>query len=222
LKNILLAATLLCAMTGDLSEDEIVAKVENRFAEVKTMSASFKQTFYDATIGKTEQSTGRVLIEKPLKMKWQYDKPYEQTILSDGENIYFHFPSDRQVLVESVGNIIESRSPVLFLAGGHALKELFTIRLERQGRKDRMERGIRLELIPKEKSVSATKVILTVDGNTWDIRSFSIFDWTGNRTDIEFTDIKINKKVGGEELKFVPPDGAEIIHMPNPKFGVKK
>ena len=222
MKNILLVAALLLTGASDLKENEIITKFENRFKEVRTISATFSQTFYDATFGKEEKSSGIVLIKKPLKMVWRYDKPYEQTILSDGENLYFQFPSDHQVLVESVGNIVDSRSPVLFLAGGIALKELFTISLEQSGRKDRMEGDIRLELIPKEKSVSATKVILTVDGKSWNIKSFSIFDWTGNRTDIEFANMKINETIGGNEFKFVLPDGSEIIHMPKPEFGVKE
>jgi outer membrane lipoprotein carrier protein len=222
LKNLLLAIAVLIAGDGNLSENEIVAKVEKQFADVRTMTAAFNQTFYDATIGETEQSSGRVWIKKPLKMKWQYDKPYEQTILSDGKKIYFHFPSDRQVLVESVDNIIDSRSPVLFLAGKYALKELFRIRLERRDEKDKMNHSIRLELIPKEKSVSATKVVLTVDDKSWNIRSFSIFDWTGNRTDIEFIGAKINGKISGEEFRFVPPKGVEIMQMPRPDFGVNE
>lgn len=222
MKSILMVAALLLTGASDLTENEIITKFENQFKEVKTISATFSQTFYDATFGKEEKSSGTVRIQKPLKMVWRYDKPYEQTILSDGENLYFQFPSDHQVLVESVGTIVDSRSPVLFLAGGHALKELFTISLEQSGRKDRMEGDIRLELIPKEKSVSATKVILTVDGKSWNIKSFSIFDWTGNRTDIEFANIKINETIGGNEFKFVLPDGSEIIHMPKPEFGVKE
>lgn len=222
MKVILLSAALFLAASDGHTESEIIAKVETRFDSVKSLSAKFNQSFYDATVGDTERSSGTVLIKKPLKMKWRYDKPYEQTILSDGEKIYFHFPSDKQVLVESIGNIIDSRSPVLFLAGGYKLRELFTIRLESSGEKDKMAELVKLELVPKERSVSATKIILTVESKSWDIRSFSIFDWTGNRTDIEFTYRKINNNVGDVEFKFKAPLGADIIQMPNPKFGVKK
>lgn len=196
-----------------LSKEEIIKKVESRMAYIKNLTAGFKQSFFDASIGEVEESTGRVSIQKPLKMRWEYLEPTKQTILSDGDSFYFYVPKDKQVMVEPLGRLLDSRSPALFLAGNKKLAELFEIELEPEPNKYKMD-GIRLMLRPREKSLMVTRIVVGVDRGDFTIRSFTLFDWAGNRTEIEFFNMKINVKIDNEKFVFIKPKGVERMEMP--------
>jgi len=214
----LFLATLIPQSVFAESESNIIKNVETEFANMTTMSAKFKQTFFDAAMEESETTTGTMKIKKQLKMQWIYDPPEQQIIISDGKNIYLYMPDEKQVIVEKIGNIINSSSPALFLAGGRALRDIFTIRLATDENKDRMGAGIRLELIPKQESISVTRIIVAVDAKNWRIRSFSIIDWAGNRTDVELFDIQVNKSLDDGLFTFKAPKGVEAVKLPNMKM----
>ena len=200
---------------------EIVRMVEKRFALIENFEADFTQTSLNAALGETETATGRVYIKKPLMMRWEYSPPNEQTIVSDGRRLFFYVPADRQVVVEPLGRILTSRSPVLFLAGKSGLSELFDIEVKKDPEGDRSGGDMELSLIPKEKSLSVTHIIIRVDRRDYTIKSFSLFDWTGNRTDIKFARMKINGNIEDGRFVFKKPEGIELIEMPGIDFGAQ-
>jgi len=209
------------AYAAETGKDEIIKKVETRFSAMKNFSASFRQKQFNASLGETEVSGGSVTMQKPLKMRWEYTQPQKQTVVSDGKSIYFYVPSDRQVVVEPLGNILTGRSPALFLAGSHKLSEIFRIELEPAADEDKMISDIKLSLVPKEKSLTVTRIVLSVKSGDFTISAFTLYDWIGNRTEIAFTEMKINGKINEEVFTFNQPAGVEIIEMPRLDFGTE-
>jgi outer membrane lipoprotein-sorting protein len=122
-------------------------------------------------------------------------------------------------MVEPLGRILTSRSPALFLAGNHKLSRIFRIELEPAANEDRIKNEVKLVLFPKEKSFTVTRIILSVTSEDFTIRSFTLFDWTGNRTEIEFTGMKINGRIDEKRFVFKKPEGVEMVEMPKLDFG---
>ena len=209
------------AYAAQTGKDEIIKKVEARFASIKNFKATFTQKQFDAALGETEGSGGTVTMQKPLKMRWEYTKPEKQTIVSDGKSIYFYVPSDRQVMVEPLGNILTSRSPALFLVGNHKLSDIYNIELEPPSDKVRMDDNIKLLLVPKEKSFTVTRIVVRVKSGDFTIRAFTLYDWIGNSTEIEFTEMEINGRINEKVFTFNRPVGVEIIEMPRLDFGTE-
>ncbi len=207
--------------SADIDKNEIVAKVESRFAAMKNFKARFSQKLYNTALGETEQSAGLVAMQKPLKMAWEYHEPQKQTIISDGEFLFFYVPADRQVVVEHIGKVLTSRSPALFLAGNRKLSDIFRIELETAANEAKIKNEVELTLFPKEKSLTVTRIILRVSREDFIVSSFTLFDWTGNRTDIEFTEMKVNGKLNEKRFVFEKPEGVEMIEMPKFDFGTE-
>lgn len=212
---------LMAASQPVMDKNEIVKRVEKRFESMNSFTAGFRQTFFNASLGEMEESQGEMAVKKPLKMSWKYNKPLRQTIISDGKSIYFYVPKDKQVMVEKLGNMFTSRSPALFLAGNRKLSELFNIDLDKTPNKDRINGQVALSLLPKEESISVTRIVVRVDPEDFTIRSFTLYDWAGNRTEIEFFDMKINEEISDSVFKFEKPKGVEQVEMPNIDFGVR-
>ncbi|GMT42736.1 MAG: hypothetical protein IEMM0002_1147 [bacterium] len=206
------------ALAAEVSKDEIVKKLENRMAYIKNFTAGFKQRFFNASMGETEESSGLVAMQKPLKMRWEYMEPEKQTILSDGKWIYFYVPRDKQVMVEPIGRLLGSHSPALFLIGEKKLTELFNIELEPASNKDKIN-DVGLSLHPKEKNLTVKRVVIRAERGDFTIRSFTLFDRVGNRTEIEFSDMKLNTGIDPEKFVFIKPKGVERVEIPRLDIG---
>lgn len=195
------------------ADTALIDKVDARFAGVTTLRGGFEQKIYDAATGQTTASRGTLLLKKPLKMLWEYKEPEAQTILADGKNIYFHIPAERQVTVQPLTNALNSRSPVLFLAGGKRLREIFRITVV-PGPNDSKIPQASLLLEPKEKSLTVTRITIRVSTEDYTITSFTLHDWTGNRSEVAFTDMTVNGPVADEAFSFTRPKGTEVIEVP--------
>lgn len=215
--SVLIAFSPVAAFAG---KGDVIREVEKSFASMKSFTANFKQKAFNAGLGEVEESSGKVAIKKPLKMSWVYSKP-EQVLIVDGRTIFFYVPADNQVMVEPLGKMLNSRSPLLFLAGDRRLSDLFFIELADEANKDNMDDGHVLNLRPREESVSVTRIVVGVDGKDYTIRSLTLYDWAGNRTEIEFSDMEINGMVSDEIFKFEKPKGVEQVEMPSLSFGAE-
>ena len=70
--------------------------------------------------------SGRVLVRKPGKMRWEYTAPEEKLFVSDGAEVYSYIPQDKQVIVGDVPPDDQATTPALFLAGKGNLTRDFT------------------------------------------------------------------------------------------------
>lgn len=208
-----LCAPARAADAVSAADAALIDKVEARFAEVTNLRATFEQKVYDAATGQTFVSRGTVLLKKPLRMLWEYKEPEAQTILADGKKLYFHIPADRQVTVQPMANMLNSRSPALFLAGGKRLREIFRITVVPSPNDSKIPQPSLL-LEPKEKSLTVTRIVIRVNAEDYTITSFTLHDWTGNRSEVAFTDMTVNGPVADKAFSFAPPKGTEVIEVP--------
>jgi len=211
---------LLSISVESFAMDEI-AKVEKQFKKVQTFSATFKQEFFDPATGERETSAGTLILKKPMKMVWNYAPPTNQKIISDGKTVYLYMPDEKQVTAEPIGDYVASGSPLLFFAGSTSLSSLFSIELANQPNKASITGEVLLTLTPKEKSLNINRIIIRVDRKEWQILGFSIYDWTGSKTEISFTDIMVNKKINDTSFIFTRPKGVEQVEIPKLNFGVE-
>jgi outer membrane lipoprotein carrier protein len=221
MKAVFLFFMLAVSINHGAGTSQTVRDVEKILAEMNTLSANFRQEFYNAAMGDTEISYGTVVLKKPLLINWHYTRPEEQIIVSDGERIYLYVPKEMQVMVEALGGILGSRSPALFLAGGKRLTELFHIELEPERNKDKINSVAVLNLVPKQKTVNITRIVLRVGMNDRLIRSFTVHDWTGNKTRIVFSHTKVNNEIDERIFRFKTPPGVEEVEIPKTGFGVE-
>ncbi len=221
MRRLLLAAAVVVALSGEARAGDAVSaanaalidKVEARFAEVTAIRAGFEQKIYDAATGQTFTSRGTVLLKKPLRMLWEYKEPEAQTILADGKKLYFHIPADRQVTVQPLTNVLNSRSPALFLVGGGRLREIFRITVVPSPNDSKIPQASLL-LEPKEKSLTVTRITIRINPVDHTITSFTLNDWTGNRSEVAFTDMTVNGPIADKAFSFTPPKGTEVIEVP--------
>jgi outer membrane lipoprotein carrier protein len=187
------------------------ARVQRRYDLTETFSAGFSQQLRLATGGQVPDSSGRVWFQRPGRMRWRYEKPEEQTILSDGERLWIHQPADKQVLRAPLREAFESRTPVSFLLGVASVEKDFVPTLLAPS----ADGSVRLRLDPKDDPQGALGALeLELDPVTFDIRAAIIRDPIGNTTRVALHDLVRNQPLDPALFRFEPPAGTDVIEAP--------
>jgi outer membrane lipoprotein carrier protein len=191
--------------------DRTVDALQKRYENVRDVRASFVQTTRAAHTGgiapEPMRSTGRMVVEKPAKMRWVYEAPEESLVVSDGESMWIYDPAFGEAQRLPVGEGLLSGAAVSFLLGEGDLRRDFEIELVscEEGRAI-------LELTPREPA-SYESLRVTADPATGLLSSTRVADLLGNVTDVELSQLETNQSPDPETFRFVAPDGVRVVEL---------
>ena len=194
------------------SEQATVNAIQKSYESVLTFRATFEQRAFVKMVNRTEVAKGNVQIKKPGKMKWVYNSPDPQVLISNQKNLWLYTPEDEQVTRMPVENVYSSNTPALFLAGQGILTDTFDV-VQVLTEKN----GFTVVFTPKEVESNLSRLILRANKNNYQITGATVYDKLGNKTDIRFRDIHINEEIAESVFDFKIPAGVEIQDFtPNP------
>jgi outer membrane lipoprotein carrier protein len=191
-----------------LSADEIADRVQQFYDKTKTFRAGFKQRYIAIAYNKTKESTGSVIFEKPGKMSWRYTNNGNR-VVSDGKIIRIYEKENRQMYEQPLE---KSQYPAAlsFLIGGASLRQTFKL-TKADPKGVPFEGGYVLIGDPKEATPAYQKVILYIDGATYQVRRVILTDAQRNRNRFDFLAPEVNLKPPAGEFSFTPPAGTQVI-----------
>jgi outer membrane lipoprotein carrier protein len=177
--------------------------LEQFLEKTRTLEAGFNQTLRTIKGKVLQQSEGRFYLDRPGKFRWNYQSPYEQLIVSDGERIWIYDVDLEQVTVQKQSAGLPT-TPMALLEDSSKLHQSYNVvALDEQN-------GIyRLKLESKTKETDFAEIIVGLDAKG--LRFMQLYDQFEQVTDIVFSDIRINTKLSGEIFRFVPPDGVDVF-----------
>lgn len=205
-------AFLLAALVGSAASmgdpaKETVSRLQAEYDRIESFQADFEQIYEDR--GVTLREAGRVLMEKPGRMYWEYREPTEKYFVADGEQTYFYVPQDRQVFISHL-DLEEADSPLLFLLGKGDLETEFEVSLL-EGRRLIDPENLLLELTPKQPHPEFVKLVLEVDPESFIIHRLSVHEPLGPRNDYLLRNIQRNVKIPDRAFRLSIPSDVEII-----------
>src|SRR6185369_5388817 len=84
---------------------DVIAALEKGYAGLQDMQADFSQKTTIAAVNREQKGSGEVLLKRPASatamFRFNYSKPKQQ-IISNGKQVWFYTPENRQVMVNSV------------------------------------------------------------------------------------------------------------------------
>lgn len=89
------------ASTGPLTADQVIDRLEQADAALKTLHCTYEQSLKIPGYGIDQKGSGELWFEKERKLRIEQKLPKTQTVVSDGELIWIHNPDTRQVLQQS-------------------------------------------------------------------------------------------------------------------------
>ncbi|MEO6202384.1 MAG: outer membrane lipoprotein carrier protein LolA [Nitrospirales bacterium] len=196
--------------------EDIVGKVDARYAQTKDLQADFVQeTILEGfTTGFT--SSGRLYLKKPGLLRWDYLHPSEEQIYVDGDQVMMYVPEHQQVVKGVLTQMAASKGPLALLQGAGNLSEQFTILESTDGSKD-VGKFPSLTLVPKpvgQTPPTIKKIVLKLFPDTYFIQSITLLEVSGNISRVLFDHIQANTGLSSSQLTFdVPPD-VVVVELP--------
>jgi outer membrane lipoprotein carrier protein len=193
---------LLCLLPGLVSASGTDA-LKSFLSQTKSVKARFAQMVLDKNLKPLQQAQGVMQFSRPGKFRWDYVKPYEQTIVGDGTRLWIYDKDLNQVTVRKLDRALGA-SPAALLAGSNDLERDFT--LSDSGSKDGLDW---LDAVPKTRDTAFERVRMGFGKSG--LAAMELRDQFGQITVITFADIERNPPIAAEVFRFTPPKGADVI-----------
>ena len=199
LRLLLFLFALLPGVAGAAGVEALKALLE----QTTTARARFAQMVLDKNLKMLQQATGTMQFSRPGKFRWEYDKPQEQVIVSDGSRVWIYDKDLNQVTVRRVDRALGS-SPAALLAGSNEIEKSYTFTAI--GNQEGLDW---LEAIPRTQETAFEKIRLGFGKSG--LEAMELRDQFGQVTVIKFSTIERNAKLPPEAFRFTPPKGADVI-----------
>jgi outer membrane lipoprotein-sorting protein len=181
---------------GDLSADQVVARVQDFYKETQQLTAKFRQTYTNQTFGRPTVSDGMVWIKKPGKMRWDYQGrrgTVRKSFISDGSTLWSVEHDNKQVARMNLENNLLPVA-VTFLYGKGNLATDFTAKLDTSGTYGAKTDHV-LELKPRKPSAQYKTLYLVVDPKDFRVKQSIVIEASGNSNHFRFFEPDTKKTV---------------------------
>ena len=207
-----LAIGLACVLKITLATAGGLESLDQFVKTVKSGRAEFSQSVTappkDGVIARPKTSAGSFEFARPNRFRFVYRKPFEQTIVADGQTLWLYDVDLNQVTARQQAQAL-STTPAALIASAadvRALQNDFTLA-------DAPARdGLQWVLAtPKARDGQLQSVQLGFRG--LELVALEILDSFGQRSVLTFSAFQTNSPVEASSFQFKPPAGADLIRQ---------
>ncbi len=205
---ILSGFAVIHAEESPLTLDEILDSVEKRYAGAG-FSARFDQTSIIKAIDIEDTAHGRILVKRPGMMRWEYNAPEKQTIITDGNRLWIYRPELNQVMVGEAPEYLGDGKGASFISNIKLIREKFSLIMD----KGEEKADYIINLLPINKIPEVTYIKLRISKNRFEITGITTYNPYGDETRIEMSDFKFDQHLEDSLFRFQAPEGTDIIRI---------
>lgn len=204
-KNVIVAGLLLLplALVSFAAKADGMTSLKNFYKQTQAVRANFHQLVTDRQGRKVQEVFGEMQLKRPNKFRWDYSKPFEQQIISDGERVWLYDIELAQVTVRPLGKALGS-SPAALLAGDSNLEKNFKL-------KNIMSQdGIDwVSADPNNEDSGFEKILIGFKNDQ--LQEMQLVDSFGHQTKIVFSKLENNPVINNKLFLFKPPAGVDVV-----------
>jgi outer membrane lipoprotein carrier protein len=182
---------------------EILTRLQQHYDCTRSFRAKFTEEI-SSPGGMKQSRSGMVYFQKVGRMRWEFDPPRRETIVSDGKFVYDYEPDLNQVVEVPVNKAFKT-SATAFLLGLGNVKSDFNAKLPTKPRTDGL---VHVLLTPKG---GGDTMELGLDPRSYNIVNFTLTDQIGDVTRLKFSNIQTNVALESSLFTFTAPPGADIV-----------
>lgn len=204
--------TALASLSWAGGLDSLESFVKN----VKTGRADFIQVVTsparEGQAPRVKTSSGTFEFSRPSRFKFAYSKPFEQTIVADGQTLWLFDVDLNQVTARKQAQTLGSTPAALIAAAPNlqALQADFTLA-------DAPDVGGMqwVSATPKSKDgqLQTVRVGFLGSDKTASLSALEIVDSFGQRSVLTFSKFEVNPRLTADAFDFKPPKGADLIRQ---------
>lgn len=206
----LLAASLLFAAA--LAHADGLQALENFVRSARSGRADFTQVVTaparEGQAARSKTSSGTFEFQRPSRFRFDYRKPFAQTIVADGQTLWLYDVDLNQVTARKQGQVLGS-TPAAVIA---AAPDLASLRrdfdLQAMPERDGLQW---VQAAPRNKDGQLSSVKVGFRGD--DLAVLEIQDSFGQLSVMTFDKLQLNVPMPADAFQFKPPKGADVIRQ---------
>ncbi len=203
-----LCATLALAASSAQAAAAATAPLDEFLKGLVTLKARFEQVLLDEQGVERERSRGTFYLSRPGRFRWDYESPYQQSIVADGQRVYVYDKDLEQVTVKPLQKALGS-TPALLLDGEVNIEERFVV-----SRGAPAEGLVWLDLGPRDaraarESGGYAEIRLGFAGAR--LKRMDLRDNLNQTTRIDFKNAERNPSLDPSLFTFTPPEGVDVL-----------
>ena len=190
--------------------------LENFVKTTKSGRAAFTQVVTapakDGQPARSKTSSGNFEFLRPNRFKFVYTKPFEQSIVSDGQTLWLHDLDLNQVTSRKLAQALNG-TPAAVIAAAADLKGLqadFTLTTLPE------KAGLQwVQATPKTGDGQLQSIIvgLKAGARGSELAALEILDSFGQRSVMRFSGFEVNPALSPGSFQFKPPAGSDVIRQ---------
>jgi outer membrane lipoprotein carrier protein len=201
MRRIAVSVLMLCAAAAHA---DAVDALREFVRDAMTGRAAFTQVVASPDGAKKKTSSGSFEFARPNRFRFAYDKPFEQLIVGDGEQVWLYDADLQQASVRAMDKAL-GVTPAALLAGA-APDKAFELRALPTAQ------GLDwVQATPRVKDDAANLQSLRVGFKGKTLAAIELVDGFGQRSLLSFHDLITNIAQAPETFKFVPPKGVDVL-----------
>lgn len=212
----LLLAMVSIAVSAQTTPAIGLESLESFVKNTKSGRAAFTQVVTspakEGQVAKTKTSSGTFEFLRPNRFKFVYKKPFEQSIVSDGQTLWLHDVDLNQVSSRKLAQVLNG-TPAAVIAAAADLKGLqadFTLAALPE------KAGLQwVQATPKTKDGQLQNISVgfkaTDKGS--ELAALDILDSFGQRSVMSFSGFEVNPALSAANFQFKPPAGSDLIRQ---------
>ena len=193
--------------------DDALERLEAAYRGVSDLRATFEQAAFNRTLNQTLEARGTLYLKKPGKLRWEYETPTPQEIVSDGDRLWVYTPELKQVNVAPAPRALAGPAGS-FLHGLGQVREHFQPRFLNPAQPTDPDGLVVFDLTPMRREPLLARLIVAVDPESWLVRKAVLYDELGNSVTLRFLEVAVNPGLPDALFIFVPPPGVAVVPAP--------
>ena len=204
--TIILGATLCVAQPPDVHK--VADAVDKHYNSLGSLETPFEESYRGGGMARVE--SGTMWLKKPGKMRWEYTSPTQKLFVTDGKQVWFYVPGEKQARRMALRDLDDLRSPLRYLLGHTKLEKEFIGLSLAPDQKPATAGNTMLRGIPKSMQDRMSYVLIEITPQ-FNIARIYIEELDGSATEFRFTQQKENVVLNDKRFRFTPPAGVEVM-----------
>ena len=204
-RTLFVSAAVAMSSWVSVAHADAMGALDNYIRTAKSGSMAFTQNVsHIQKGGKGRQSSGTFAFQRPSQFRFDYTKPFAQTLVADGKNLWMHDVALKQVTQRSQAQVLDA-TPAALVASATSIASLqqrFT--LSNEADTDGLQW---VKAVPKDTSGQIKLVRIGFEGQN--LRKLVIDDSFGQRSTITFG--AMTALSGNTRFTFTPPKGVTVL-----------
>ena len=155
-------------------------------------------------------SSGTLEFQRPGRFRFSYKKPFEQTLVADGQTLWLHDPDLQQVTARAQAQVLGSTPLALIISATDLAGLQKDFQLQPEAARDGLQW---VRATPKRAEGQMQQVLagFRASDRGAELVVLEVLDTLGQRSVLTFSQFEINPAIKADAFQFHVPTGTDVI-----------